>query len=342
MNSPQPAEPFEWQQSGTSWHGPCIYHVTMVAHDRQPLFGKLIHTGAHAMVELSELGWVLINNLAKTKQMCPEVRFLNNQVMPDHFHLVLYVTQTSARSIRQLMRGYMQGCKAGAREKGFTDPLFDEAPFIRPLAGKNQLNAMITYVSDNPRRAWIKRENPTLFRIRRDTQVVLEGRSYTFSSLGNHFLLDYPVRQQVQCSRSMTPEEIEAMKTEMLTASTETGAVTYSAAISEGEKQISRALRGANLPMVILLKDGFPPAGSEQERFYKPGGVFFEACAAGRLLLLEVPESMFDDEWIQEITHTALMRKAQSRGHSYTELPTSSSRFRFMALNEIGRLLVKQ
>lgn len=359
------------------------YLITIETEGRKPLLGTLVGQ-PKPHIELSDLGQtILVDELPKMSQFYPMIEVWRVCIMPDHIHMIIHVKSEMPKGthLGRVIRGFKAGCtQAYARTLGVKTPRpvtpVSDVPVIPestvpvtpnstvPVNGvftpkaslfapgyndqilfeNQQLVHWKAYLDDNPRRLWLKRENPFLFQLRRDTKIFIgkQRHELTFSSLGNHFLLDYPVRQQVQCSRSMTPEEIEAMKTAMLTASTETGAVSYSAAISEGEKLISRALRGANLPMVILLKDGFPPAGSEQERFFKPGGVFFEACAAGRLLLLEVPESMFDDEWIKEITHTALMRKAQSRGHSYTELPTSSSRFRFMALNEIGHLLVNQ
>ena len=51
----------------------------------------------------------------------------------------------------------------------------------------------------------------------------------------------------------------------------EDGAVSYSGAISAGEKQVVRAIREAGLPVVVVLNDGFPASGSEHERFFKPG-----------------------------------------------------------------------
>jgi len=51
------------------------------------------------------------------------------------------------------------------------------------------------------------------------------------------------------------------------------------AAISPGEKAIARAIRHQGFPLVVLLSDGFPPEGSPHERYYKPSGVYFDACA---------------------------------------------------------------
>ena len=194
---------------------------------------------------------------------------------------------------------------------------------------------MIDYVKDNPRRLWLKRCNPDLFRMHRDT--VLCGLPFT--SLGNHFLLDWPDRQLVEMSRSADSATVEGRLREVLAAA-HNGAVTYTAAISDGEKLIARTVREQGFPLVVLLADGFPAEGSPHERFYKPGGVYFEACSKGRLLLLEPKESAYEHPTVVKATEDALRRKAEARHYTYTAVPHNSKRYRFSALNEIGRLLV--
>lgn len=52
-----PVERFTWQEPG-AWRKPCIVHVTMVANNRQPLFGTLMHGAVSAYVEKTPLGQV--------------------------------------------------------------------------------------------------------------------------------------------------------------------------------------------------------------------------------------------------------------------------------------------
>ena len=103
-------ETFTWLQPG-AWRKPCIVHVTMVANSRQPLFGKLAHNGSEAVVEKTPIGWALINQQHRLLELCPEIKILADKVMPDHHHIVLQVLRTMPRSIREVVRGYMQGCK---------------------------------------------------------------------------------------------------------------------------------------------------------------------------------------------------------------------------------------
>ena len=115
---------------------------------------------------------------------------------------------------------------------------------------------MIDYVKDNPRRLWLKTHNPDLFKIHRRTEV--HGMSFT--SMGNHFLLDWPDRQLVEMSRNPTDEQVEE-RLRLVLAGAHNGAVTYTAAISKGEQYIARTVREQSYPMVVLLNEGFPKEG---------------------------------------------------------------------------------
>ena len=206
----------------------------------------------------------------------------------------------------------------------------------RILHAPGQLRHMIDYVKDNPRRLWLKKRHPDLFKIHRRTQT----HGLLFTSLGNHFLLDWPDRQMVELSRSTPADEVEQRLAEALAAA-QNGAITYTAAISKGEQLIARTLRQQGFPLVILLNDGFPKEGSPHERYFKPGGVYFEACAEGRLLLLEPTAETFLDANIQASVQETLRRKAEERHYSYSPLPVSSQRYRFVALNEMARMLIE-
>ena len=204
----------------------------------------------------------------------------------------------------------------------------------RILHAPGQLRRMIDYVKDNPRRLWLKTHNPDLFKLHRHTEVA----ALPFTSLGNHFLLDWPDRQMVEMSRSATSQEVQKRLLATLAAA-HNGTVTYTAAISEGEKLVARTLREQGFPLVVLLNDGFPKEGSPHEHYYKPGGVYFEACAKGQLLLLEPTEQAFLDPAIQAAVEATLRRKAEARHPAYTPIPVTSQRYRFVALNEMARRL---
>ena len=329
-------ETFTWLEPGT-WRKPCIVHVTMVANARQALFGKLSHNGSEAVVDKTPIGWALVNQQRKLLELCPEIRILADKVMPDHHHIVLQVQRTMTRSIREVVRGYMQGCKGEARKLGFVENLYDAPPFYRVLTHKGQLHAMIEYVKANTERAWLRKQNPDLFRMHRRTETC----GLQFTSMGNHFLLDWPARQLVEMSRSASEAQIEE-KLKSVLATARNGVVTYTAAISKGEQKIARTVREQGFPLVVLLNDGFPKEGTPQERYYKPGGTYFDACSKGRLLLMEPDESAFVNPVVMKATEDALRRKAEAKHYSYIRIPTNTQRYRFVALNEMGRIMVER
>ena len=335
LTTPIPNETSTWQQPG-AWRKPCIVHVTMVAKGREPFFGTLIHNGKHAEVEKTAIGWALINQQQQMLDLCPEIKILADKVMPDHHHIVLQVCRTMPRSIKEVVRGYMQGCKAEARKLGFEGNLYDAPPFYRVLTHKGQLRAMINYVYANAERSWQRKQNPNLFKMHRRT----EACGLLFTSMGNHFLLDWPDRQLVEMSRNASDEQIQQRLKSVLAAA-QNGAVTYTASISKGEQLIARTIRKQGFPLVVLLNDGFPEEGSPHERYYKPGGVYFEACSQGKLLLLEPTEQAFSSPFIHQSVEKALRHKAKAKHIEYKPIAADSLRYRFVALNEMGKRLVE-
>ena len=190
----------------------------------------------------------------------------------------------------------------------------------RILFHKGQLDALIHYIKDNPRRLALKRANPGLFKIRQHLQIA--GMSFT--AIGNIFFADYPQKAVIQCSRKLHQAEIDAKKAECLGEAAK-GMVFVSAAISEGEKQICRAVREAGHPIMVLLEKGFPKPEEPNYKYFKPQGVYFEACAAGKLLLLEPEKELYEQAEIE----AEVVAKAGN-------IPHEALRYRFLALNAIA------
>ena len=304
------------------------------------------------------------------------LKILATKVMPDHLHLVIQVLKPLPKSIGTVVRGFKSACTKLYKQEYF--PSGDNAAemhatangeepsreteaaaevfvhFARIFAGRGsiwqqdaayyherilhapgQLRRMIDYVKDNPRRLWLKKHNPDLFKMHRKTEVC----GLSFTSMGNHFLLDWPDRQMVEVSRNATDEQVKQQLQKALAAA-HNGAITYTAAISKGEQQIARTLREQGFPLVVLLTEGFPEEGSPKERYYKPGGAYFEACSMGRLLLLEPSEQSFITPFIRSATEETLRRKAEVKHFSFTPIPETSQRYRFVALNEMIRRLL--
>ena len=211
-------------------------------------------------------------------------------MMPDHLHAILFVTEKMEKPLGKVLLGVKQACNQAFREvmseevvaaaqlhagqrrengllfsKGFNDQI---------LLREGQLERWLNYLRNNPRRLLMKRENPELFRVQRG----LEYAGISFSAIGNRFLLERPVKIQVQCSRSISETDLQAKLADCLRAARQ-GAVLVSPAISQGEKTIMRAAFEEGLPLIYLQENGFADLA-------KPGGKRMDACAKGQLLIL--------------------------------------------------------
>lgn len=144
----------------------------------------------------------------------------------------------------------------------------------RILLKKNQLHHWLAYLDDNPRRLLLKRQHLDFF-----TQLSpIPVLNITMPAMGNRFLLERPIKLQVQCSRHLYQDEIEQRKQYFLEAG-RNGAVIVSPCISPGEQQIATACMAEGIPLIVLLLKGFSP-------YFKPQPRYYEACAQGRLLML--------------------------------------------------------
>ena len=92
----------------------------------------------------------------------------------------------------------------------------------------------------------------------------------------------------------------------------------------------TRALREAGFPLIILLEKGFPAPDDPHYSYFKPQGVYFEACAAGKLLLIEPHRDLLDREDIAVKTEAKV-------GH----IPHDSQRYRFVAMNILAEDICK-
>lgn len=191
-----------------AWHdyySRCIYMITLAVDGRRPVLGELCGPDA-----THPAPWVCPTVLGQRVLDCwnaisahyPDVRTMDVQLMPDHLHGVLFVTKQAPYHLGTVVNGFKAGCNAASREL-LGHLLWEEGYHDRILMKKGQLETMLNYVHDNPRRLWTKRCNPDYFTVQREyaiggTQVAVAG---------NRFLLEYPFKVVVQCSRSINTDE---------------------------------------------------------------------------------------------------------------------------------------
>jgi hypothetical protein len=304
---------------GWDYKSPCIYQITIALADRRSeALGRLVIDSdgegdpakVVAHIELTAAGRAVEAEWRRMGEFTPAIRPLEIQVMPDHIHGILRVTERLARPLGQILAGFKTGSsKAATGKPGFWSEGFQDTILFH----EGQLENMFTYLRDNPRRLAVKRLYRKFFAVKRDLKIGLTpaqqnnsgGLALHFQAIGNEELLKSPMILQVQCSRAYlaykrvakpggglkiardeagrpivereTPEFGE--KLEILLAMAAKGAVLISPCISDGEREIARRAMEANAKLITLSNKGFSP-------LFKPSGRAFDSASEGRLLML--------------------------------------------------------
>jgi REP element-mobilizing transposase RayT len=282
--------------SGHDYSDRGIYMITMAVEGRKPLLGTL--TGNPSEKEGPNIPHVILSPLGEKVKECwfaihslhPQIEILKLCIMPDHIHCIVFVHKKIEQHLGHVINGFKTGCRKAAKALHVVQhteavPQFTKHPTTgllwepgyndRVLLHRGQLERMFAYLDDNPRRLLLKRQHPEYF-TRLGTMAVA---GIQMQAIGNRFLLDNPVKLQVQCSRRLTPEEIEQKKATILYQANDQGAILVSPCISPGEQQIATAALTEHIPLIVLLLKGFSP-------FFKPQPKYLEACTEGRLLML--------------------------------------------------------
>jgi len=307
----------------------CIYMITLAVEGREPVLGTLAgrvdapkESSDFPHVALSPIGQCVDKALGQISSFYPQVKLIGRQIMPDHLHFILFVTERIPVPLGTIITGFKAGCRkairatagnpaviSAAKPQG-TQPakpqgrpvewsavlqpslsqlaskqpaapsrlqqpgiLWEHGYHDRVLYGKNQLEAMLNYIHDNPRRLMVKRSRSAYFR---SFTIRIDG--VLLYAYGNLELLKAPRLLSVKCSRSITDSQLQEQCSSLLLQKTE-GGVLVSPFISKGERTIESAAIECGMPIIKLMENGFAP-------FFKPWGGYFDLCAAGKLLLL--------------------------------------------------------
>lgn len=159
---------------------------------------------------------------------------------------------------------------APAYQRLFSDGFNDNI-----LYGRGQLQHMIDYIRDNPRRLMLKRQQNPYFSIKRGIPVA----GHSLDAVGNIKLLQNRLLA-VHCRRHWSESQHHEYATQCLAAANN-GTVLIGAFISEQEKNIASKIQELPLPVIQIVENGF-------DDLYKPTGQAFYACAEGRLLQLSL------------------------------------------------------
>ena len=314
------------------YKGRGIYLITLCTDGRRPLLGELCGDSPEgAYVRPSALGQAVLRcwhdipaiqrGIAAQRSLrlgttCTrDIQLLSCQLMPDHFHGIIFIRQDMDIALGQVVYGFMVGCtrayhamlsstissmvqpgivqqpanlpashptaqRPGPTVGMHTDqlssplrPLWEKGFHDRPLRRRGQLENMLRYVADNPRRLYIRRHHARNFHVQ---QAVRVGE-YCFSAVGNLLLLDNALHV-VHVRRRFSPEERRRYMNNCVLAARQ-GRVLISPFISEYEQQVRHVVLQEGYPVIQLTNEAL-------SHYYKPSGDLFHACASGQLLLL--------------------------------------------------------
>lgn len=282
----------------------CIYLITVTTEGRQRLLGTLVgDSAATAAIESTPLGAYVAEAFRQTavettKKTGCRVQVLHYQIMPDHFHGILYVRDRlpADYALGKIVAAWKSACTHALWASSFCAsfsasfsaphlsaehetkaPLFSRGFNDRILFRRGQLKTWVAYLDDNPRRLWLKWHFPDRLRKVYDFTAGTKGHRYT--AVGNTFLVTYPERLQVRCHRNLTAEQIQ-QEVEKYLKEAHRGTVLVSPFISPAEKAVFEACYRERLPMIHIVNRGL------DGKFNYPSGRDLSGCSDGFLLVL--------------------------------------------------------
>lgn len=304
-----------WQ----NYRGRGIYHITIVTHGRKRVLGELNKDIQNPAVELTELGQYMEDAWLNTFQIQNNrgriIRSLGYQVMPDHFHGIVQVEEPIDTNIGRIIRDFKAVCtkqyrilyppiladgidseylarsSRKQREEYYAEhciePLFDDNYDDTICYRKGQLENIIQYVKDNPRRAIMRAMYPDLFQRRQ--HISINGQDY--AAYGNLFLLKRPWKEQVFChrwkmidghrdydTRYETTDEFLKERDAWIQAAKD-GAVLVTPGVSKGEQQLVKDCIEQALPLIQIQKEPIANGWNPEKRRH-------QMCEMGQLLIL--------------------------------------------------------
>ncbi len=244
----------------------CYYMITMGKAKGIPALSIISGSPSAPVVARTAVGEIVERNIRAIHRAFPQARVKRYVIMPDHVHFVVFITERTPYHLGKIIGHFAGHCSRDYN--GATEPVFEEGYHDRILLRAGQLDALIAYVKDNPRRYLVRTHNPGLFKSR--LVVAIDGKEYKM--FGNPMLLRHPVIEAVRISSKFSQSELSIHQSRWDEAVRECG-VLVSPFISGAEKAVrDRAIEGG-AAVIVITREPFP------ER-YKPPGRFFELCCS--------------------------------------------------------------
>lgn len=267
------------------WHDytcRCIYMVTLKKSPDIEAFGALegdyrlqVGEKGAAYIMASRTGRAVKDCIRRFGDTEPHIRVLQYALMPDHLHMLLFVTEPTEEILGRIIARFKVSVnKAVGDDNVFTKGFNDQI-----LHRWRSLDVLYKYLRDNPRRLAVRREHPEYFR--RVNNLTVGGRRV--QAYGNILLLRSPFMAQVVVHRRDT-EDVRRVMRERWLYTAANGGVLVSPFISPAEKAVRDEAEALGAKIILISNRAMG------ER-YKPAAREFALCEQGRLLILS-PEGI--------------------------------------------------
>jgi hypothetical protein len=229
--------------------------------------------------------------------------------MPEHIHFVIFITEATGFHLGEIIswlkaecsRGYYASIGKISLQQADGNPLangsfladgsfmadaelpsiFEERYHDRILLKQGQLDRILKYVSDNPRRR-LERMAHRSFHCRHKLQ---DNEGNCYEAYGNIHLLEDPDIEAVKISRRDTPEQLHQKKLLWL-RTIQNGGVLVSPFISKEEKNVRNWAYENGGRIIYIVSNGFGVN-------YSPKEPQHSLCSEGRLLIIAPAEHVF-------------------------------------------------
>lgn len=253
----------------------CIYHITLKKIAEAPPFSYLSSGVADYCLVRNPIGSIIEKHIRRLPELNPSLRPLQYCVMPDHIHLLLFVTSPIDLPVGSYIGKLKNSILQEYRLISESETLIFENDFYDCILHRGRsLDTLYKYIRDNPRRLAVRRAHPEFFS--RVNELKIGGQTY--QAYGNFQLLDNPFKEQVIIHRADTPETRRHNR-ELWLYTAANGGVLVSPFISPYEKAIRAEAEGSGGRIILIINR---PIDSR----YKPIGHDFDLCEAGRLLII--------------------------------------------------------
>lgn len=272
-----------------NYYAPCNYHIILKKSDGGEIFSQIIGDAkiapglpGSADVKWSELGRIIADTIHHFPDDFPIIAMYAYCVMPDHVHISMRVKDLSKYHLGYYI-SHLKGRigKAYSQKIGreiSSDEIFQKNYTDKPLYSHRSLDALRTYIRQNPHRLAMRLQYPQFFS--RARKLIIGQKEY--EAYGNLFLFRNPDKTAVKISRSFSAEEKVIKKESWLDDAAE-GTVLVSPFISKDEKAIRAEAETIGATIILITHEAFP------ERF-KPAAHDFDLCSSGRLLIISLGE----------------------------------------------------